>query len=136
MKFPALLIFNDGSIKLVENEANLNGNIDWSSINYEGGDILINESLEVGRFSTDGSEERFFAKLQSSNIISSSSSLDELNTIAKKLKKLVETGKGNENEIKMCRSILTAIECNAEHGAQIDPFGHRDLATPRPLARR
>ncbi len=107
---PALIIFNDESIKIIQDESDLNGDISWSSVNYEEDDILIDESLNVYRFSTDAEEDRVFAELSGSNTFFSDSSAKMLEGIANKLKRIISNLNADAPETLLCRKIITNID--------------------------
>lgn len=49
MKFPVLQIFDDGSLKIIKSENQLEKDVDLSLCNSTQGDVFISEDLSIGR---------------------------------------------------------------------------------------
>ncbi len=90
MNFPALLVFDDGKLKVIESAGDIRGDIDWCCSNYADDDFIIDGNLQTGRFARYSEQDKVIAMLTESVIQRTECSEAELRSIAVKLKEIIK----------------------------------------------
>lgn len=110
MKFPVLLIFDDGSLKVIKSENELNEDVDWSLCNSTGEDIFISEDLDVGR-RLWSDEDRVWKLLGSQDKYSEVLS-DEIcwGKVMQQIQNAINTNSLSKDEMKVVNPVLKNIK--------------------------
>ena len=113
MNYPAILIFSDLNVKIINSEEDVNGDIDWSCINYDEDDLVVDSNLKIGRFAGNESEDKMFGTLSESNIIFDNRSKQSLDDIKIKLEKSLKKKNIQDEEANFIKDLINRIESNA-----------------------
>lgn len=110
MKFPVLLIFDDGSLKVIKSENELNEDVDWSLCNSTGEDIFISEDLDIGR-RLWSDEDRVWKLLGAQDKYSEVSS-DEIcwGKVMRQIQNAITTSSLSKDERKAVNLVLKSIQ--------------------------
>ena len=110
MKFPSLIVFNDGSMKAVHSVDEINRDIEWSGVNYDENDFIIDSALSVSRFSGNSKEDKLTTILLNyGNIICRGDSEYDIFSIVKTLEVNIKKCNVDDEEIILANNIIQII---------------------------